>query len=101
MRYEACVFGFTHASCPMPRASLLPERNPLQLLQRNSQHRPEREPLRETVRDAQAGSDELQEIERRLAARAYVRELPRQVLAVVCVEMKGLQVIAEMHLAQR
>src|SRR4029079_2085649 len=93
--------GVLHfAFCILP-SFLLPQRQPFHLLQRNAQDAPQREALRKTVRDAHAGAGELQEVERRLATRQHVHELAREVLAVVGVEVQGLEVIAEVHGAQR
>src|SRR5687768_12735246 len=78
----------------------LPQRQSAQLLQRDSQHRSEGETGRKTMRDSYAGAYELEEIERRTAARQDVQKLAREVLAIVDVEVQRLEVVAEMHLPQ-
>src|SRR5450759_3944612 len=91
------------ASCLMPRlpCALVAQRNALELLQGDAKDAAEGEALRETVRDADAGAAELEKIERRLAPGQQEDELTRQVLAVVRVEMQWLQVVAEVHPAER
>src|SRR2546426_9769763 len=82
------------------RSRFLAKRQTLQLQQRDAQHAAEGEAGGEAVRDAQAGTEEIEEIERRLAARQDIDELARQVLAIIGIEVQRLQVIAEMHRAQ-
>src|SRR5262245_34505019 len=53
------------------------------------------------MRDAQAGAAQLEEIERRLAPRQHVDEFAREVFAIVGVQVQRLEVVAEVHGAQR
>jgi len=57
--------------------------------------------LRKGVRDAHPGTDELEKIERRLAAAEDVAELARQIFSVVRVEVERLEVVAEVHRPER
>src|ERR1700682_1116231 len=84
-----------------PRLLLLVEWQSLHLLQGDPQHAAEGEALGEAVRDAQTGADELEKVERRLAPGQDEDELAREVLAVVGVQVQWLEVIAEVHAAQR
>src|SRR5258708_36151913 len=93
----------------MPRESLrraarserLAQLQALHLLQRNAQHAAEGEALRETVRNAHPGADELQEVEGRPAPGQDEQELAREVFAVVGVEVQRLGVVAEVQWPQR
>src|SRR2546423_9198602 len=79
----------------------LPQRQAAHLLKHDAKNASEREALRATVRHAHARAAQLEEVERRLAPRKHVHELAREVLAVVGVEVKRLEVVAEVHRAQR
>src|ERR1043165_9401238 len=93
--------GVLHFAFCILHSCLLPQRQPFHLLQRNAQDASQREALRKTVRGGHAGAGELEEVERRLAPRQDVHELAREVLAVVGVEVQRLEVVTEVHGAQR
>src|SRR5437773_5769045 len=80
---------------PVPHSSILelclPQRNSLHLQEGDAQHTAEGEAFRKGVRDADAGTAQLEKVERRLSSRQHVQQLARQVLTIVGVQVQRLQ----------
>src|SRR6266540_2886243 len=98
---ECRILGSRHSAFCILHSCLLFQGQPFHFLQNDAQNTSQCESLRETVRYAHARPAQLEEVERRLAPRQDVHELAGEVFAVVGVEVQRLQVVAEMHRAQR